>query len=529
MEASNLEFCDSHNMIAFLKKPKTSNGFHEIIDFLTNSSIHYALTINPRVYIVHINEFWNSASYEESNGIKKIKAKIDNKEVIITENIIRTHLHLQDEAGISSIPSTDLFALFERMGYEGNLTKFTFQKALLSPQWKFLVHIVQQCLAPKRSTWNEFNKSIATVVACLTSGQVYNFSQMIFEGMLGNLTNPDGKFLMYPRFLQQIFLKELTGLTDHAQIYLSPLHSQKIFANMKRQCKGFSGAVTPLFPNMLGVTIPTGEETSNPLGSQPTPVLIQQQTAATVETAQPETQSTNNETVASQVENSQPSSLHVTKTYTRKQKRIPSTSVATNPKPKSLNTPKQITIEVSEIPKVTLGTSELSPKLMKVVMQKGIDHEGRAQTTVVTPSVAQDSLTGNKTQLSATLSDESFDLALEGPRCQETMGGTSAEARPLSVPGYPSNDQPLAGTQQLGGEDSSETINLKELMDLLVTLKDQVTLQSDEIVTLKEKVHKLELTLKKQRFQVLRTKKKAASKRLKKKRTSQVIISSQST
>ncbi|HEY5235324.1 MAG TPA: hypothetical protein VIJ14_04025, partial [Rhabdochlamydiaceae bacterium] len=415
------------------------------------------------------------------------------------------------------------------MGYEGNLTKFTFQKALLSPQWKFLIHVVQQCLAPKPSTWNEFNKSIATAVACLTSGQVYNFSQIIFEGMLGNLANPDSKFLMYPRFLQQIFSKELTDLTVHAQIYLSPFHSQKIFANMKRQCKGFSGAVTPLFPNMLGVTIPTGEETSNPLGPQPTPVLIQQQTTATGETAHPETQSTNIiETIVSQAENQQPPSLPVTKTYTRKQKRIPSTSVATNPKPKSLITPQQITSEVSEIPEVTLGTSELSPKLMKVVMQKGIDHEGRAQTTVVTPSVAQDSLTGNKTQLSATLSDESFDLALEGPRCQETMGGTSAEARPLSVPGYPSNDQPLAGTQQLGGEDSSETINLKELMDLLVTLKDQVTLQSEEIVTLKEKVHKLELPLKKQRFQIYRTKKRAASKRLEKMRTSQVKISSQS-
>ncbi|GJX82441.1 hypothetical protein Tco_0331922 [Tanacetum coccineum] len=36
---ANLEFCDKHNMIAYLQKSEGSEGFHQIIDFLNASHI----------------------------------------------------------------------------------------------------------------------------------------------------------------------------------------------------------------------------------------------------------------------------------------------------------------------------------------------------------------------------------------------------------------------------------------------------------------------------------------------------------
>ncbi|GJX56126.1 hypothetical protein Tco_0286023 [Tanacetum coccineum] len=39
----NLEFCDKHNMVAYLKKPSGSEGFQEIVDFLNGSHIRQAL------------------------------------------------------------------------------------------------------------------------------------------------------------------------------------------------------------------------------------------------------------------------------------------------------------------------------------------------------------------------------------------------------------------------------------------------------------------------------------------------------
>ncbi|GKE69863.1 hypothetical protein Tco_1527935 [Tanacetum coccineum] len=59
---ANLEFCDKHNMVAYLKKPSGSEGFQEIVDFLNGSHIRYALTKNPTIYVSLIKRLWQSAT-----------------------------------------------------------------------------------------------------------------------------------------------------------------------------------------------------------------------------------------------------------------------------------------------------------------------------------------------------------------------------------------------------------------------------------------------------------------------------------
>nr|GEV06582.1 hypothetical protein [Tanacetum cinerariifolium] len=56
-----------------------------------------------------------------------------------------------------------------RMGYEKPSPKLTFYKAFFSAQWKFLIHTLVQCVCAKRTVWNEFNCSMASVVICLAT------------------------------------------------------------------------------------------------------------------------------------------------------------------------------------------------------------------------------------------------------------------------------------------------------------------------------------------------------------------------
>nr|GEY18894.1 uncharacterized mitochondrial protein AtMg00810-like [Tanacetum cinerariifolium] len=56
-----------------------------------------------------------------------------------------------------------------------------------------------QCLSPKSTGFNEFSSNIATALVCLATNRVYNFSKMIFDGMVRNVNNKVFKFLMYPR------------------------------------------------------------------------------------------------------------------------------------------------------------------------------------------------------------------------------------------------------------------------------------------------------------------------------------------
>ncbi|GKA88019.1 hypothetical protein Tco_0809783 [Tanacetum coccineum] len=97
---ANLDFCDKHNMVAFLEKSTGSAGFHQIIDFITRSHICYALTKKPEVCVSFIKQFWRSAeALTDGNGDVKINATIDGHSLSITEGSLRRHLKLDDQDG----------------------------------------------------------------------------------------------------------------------------------------------------------------------------------------------------------------------------------------------------------------------------------------------------------------------------------------------------------------------------------------------------------------------------------------------
>nr|GEX10170.1 hypothetical protein [Tanacetum cinerariifolium] len=133
-----------------------------------------------------------------------------------------------------------------RIGYEKPSTKLTFYKAFFSAQWKFLIHIILQCISAKRTVWNEFSSSMASAVIFLATGRKFNFSKYIFDSLVRNVDSPS-KFLMYPRFLQLMINAQVGNLSSHNTKYTSPTLTQKVFANMRRIGKGFSGVDIPLF------------------------------------------------------------------------------------------------------------------------------------------------------------------------------------------------------------------------------------------------------------------------------------------
>ncbi|GJX01807.1 hypothetical protein Tco_0185720 [Tanacetum coccineum] len=161
---SNLKFAETHNLVAFLEKPKESDGFEGIIDFLNASSIRYALTVNPTIYTSCIKQFWATAKAKTVNGEVQIQALVDGKKVIVTETSVRRALQLKDAEGTECLPNATIFAELERMGYENLTQKLTFYKAFFSPQWKFLIHTILQCLSAKTTAWNEFSSTMASVV-----------------------------------------------------------------------------------------------------------------------------------------------------------------------------------------------------------------------------------------------------------------------------------------------------------------------------------------------------------------------------
>nr|GEW71322.1 retrovirus-related Pol polyprotein from transposon TNT 1-94 [Tanacetum cinerariifolium] len=128
-----LTFADTHNMIAYLTKSDVSEGFNQIINFLNGSSIKYALTVNPNIYVSCIKQFWTYVAVKKVNNITRLYALVDKKSFIITKATIRDALRLDDAEGVECLPNEEIFAELARMCYEKPSTKLTFYKAVTPP------------------------------------------------------------------------------------------------------------------------------------------------------------------------------------------------------------------------------------------------------------------------------------------------------------------------------------------------------------------------------------------------------------
>nr|GEV59183.1 hypothetical protein [Tanacetum cinerariifolium] len=236
----------------------------------------------PTIYVSCIKQFWASVLVKKTHDVVKLQALIDRKNVVVTEDTIRQDLRLDDADGVECLPNEEIFAELAHMGYEKPPPKLKFYKAFFSAQWKFLIHMIVQCMSVKRIAWNEFISTMASAFICLATCRKFNFSKYIFDSMVRKVDSPS-KFLMYLWFLQVMINAQVDDLSSHTTKYTSPALTQKVFANMRRIGKGFSGVETPLFDTMLVQPQADAEnEDDNEVHAAPTP---QSPTPATTPTS----------------------------------------------------------------------------------------------------------------------------------------------------------------------------------------------------------------------------------------------------
>nr|GEY60093.1 copia protein [Tanacetum cinerariifolium] len=87
----------------------TSSYCTQIVDFLNAQVIHYALMVNPTNYVSCIKHFWATALVKRVNDVVKLQALIDRKKVVVSEDIIRQDLRLDDADGVECLPTEEIF------------------------------------------------------------------------------------------------------------------------------------------------------------------------------------------------------------------------------------------------------------------------------------------------------------------------------------------------------------------------------------------------------------------------------------
>nr|GFC48323.1 hypothetical protein [Tanacetum cinerariifolium] len=57
----------------------------------------------PHIYISCIKQFWNTASVKRSADVTRLQALVDKKKIVISENVIREILQLDDAEGVNQV------------------------------------------------------------------------------------------------------------------------------------------------------------------------------------------------------------------------------------------------------------------------------------------------------------------------------------------------------------------------------------------------------------------------------------------
>nr|GEW91220.1 hypothetical protein [Tanacetum cinerariifolium] len=126
------------------------------------------------IELMELMVFMATATIKKVNDVVQLRTLIDGKKVVLTEDVIRRDLHLDDIGEVECLPNKNIFAELARIGYEKPPPKLTFYKAFFSAQWKFLIHTLVQCVSAKRTAWNEFSCFMASSVICLATGKGFS-------------------------------------------------------------------------------------------------------------------------------------------------------------------------------------------------------------------------------------------------------------------------------------------------------------------------------------------------------------------
>ncbi|GJV74243.1 hypothetical protein Tco_1494238 [Tanacetum coccineum] len=164
---------------------------------------------------------------------------------------LQNHIHdltwkLYDSCGmhhVSTEKGIDIYMLVEKEYplSRGTLTLMLVAKLLVDQDNEMYRELL-------RKIFMQLGSADAEGIECLPNADI--FEQLALMGMVKNVDS-SVKFLMYPRFVQVFLDKQVGDMSTHDEIFVTPSHTKKVFGNMKRVRKGFSRAVTPLFPTIM--------------------------------------------------------------------------------------------------------------------------------------------------------------------------------------------------------------------------------------------------------------------------------------
>ncbi|KAJ0681757.1 hypothetical protein HanPI659440_Chr16g0639671 [Helianthus annuus] len=252
------EFHRNHNQIALLNVNVGGGAeYADIIRFLGNSRIGFAISENIHQVQAYIDDFWRTARTVDDT----IEATVSGSSIVITEAVIRAALRFGDlDHGKTCYVRQIRERGVRSFGYAGSFDKKEIYKAMFLGQWRFFFHVLMQCLSPRKSGTDTMGNDLVSGMIGLTYNQPYNFSLMILQALkhqIGLKANDKRLMILYPRFLCLIFRHLLPNLSFEGTLpayALAPMPS-RIFTDCAKVNKSTRTDARPVPTPLCGVIL----------------------------------------------------------------------------------------------------------------------------------------------------------------------------------------------------------------------------------------------------------------------------------
>ncbi|KAJ0601591.1 hypothetical protein HanIR_Chr03g0130521 [Helianthus annuus] len=181
-----------HNMIAYLDPEGKITELKEITQWIWESWINKAVTFSTPGCKSLIKDFWNSASVIEVDGTEFIQGRVN--EVNVNPDILNTILELQDDPNAPySIPIMCTRGCLLRMKCTGDIFSSQINKGDLPMRYKFLLHILIQCISNRRAGYDMAGNDLVGLMVALVLNKPFSISKYIYANMKENMKRTGGR------------------------------------------------------------------------------------------------------------------------------------------------------------------------------------------------------------------------------------------------------------------------------------------------------------------------------------------------
>ncbi|KAJ0714578.1 hypothetical protein HanPI659440_Chr13g0491041 [Helianthus annuus] len=177
-----------HNMISYLDPEGKIAEFKEITQWLRGSRINKAITFSTPVYKSLIKDFWNSANIIVVDGKELIQGQVNQLNVDVSPDILNTVLERQDDLSAQyDVPIICTRGCLLRIKRVNDILGGQINKAWLPMRYKFLLHVLIQCLSNRRAGYDMAGNDLVGLMVALVLNKPFSISKFIYANMKENL------------------------------------------------------------------------------------------------------------------------------------------------------------------------------------------------------------------------------------------------------------------------------------------------------------------------------------------------------